>query len=110
MPDGALIGRVGLFAIDWSRREGELGILIGRDHWGKGYGREVARTMLRYGFDTLNLNRIYLRVNADNERGIKAYEAAGFEREGVLRSHMFVEGKYIDMVMMGVLRDEWRRE
>ena len=107
----ASLGNSGLHQIASLHCHAEWGIFIGRpEEWGKGYGREVARTMLRYGFDTLNLNRIYLRVNADNERGIKAYEAAGFEREGVLRSQTFVEGKYVDMVMMGVLRDEWRRE
>lgn len=105
------LGNTGLHRISMLHRHAEWGIFIGRpEEWGKGFGREVARTMLRYGFDTLNLNRVYLRVNADNEGGIKAYEAAGYVDEGLLRSHMFVEGEYRDMRMMGVLRDEWIRD
>jgi RimJ/RimL family protein N-acetyltransferase len=104
----APLGNSGLHRISSLHRHAEWGIFIGRpEEWGKGYGREIARTMLRYAFGTLNLNRVYLRVNADNERGIKAYTAAGFKEEGLLRSHMYVEGTYVDMVMMGVLREEW---
>lgn len=101
------IGASGLHNISAIHRHAEWGITIGRpEEWGKGYGREVARTMLHYAFTTLNLHRVYLRVNADNERGIKAYRAAGFKEEGVLRQHMFVEGQYLDMLMMGALRTE----
>jgi len=104
------LGGTGLHKISSLHRHAEWGIFIGRpEHWGKGLGREVAATILRYAFDTLNLNRVHLRVNADNELGIKAYRAAGFREEGVLRSHHFVEGGYVDVVIMGVLRDEWRR-
>jgi RimJ/RimL family protein N-acetyltransferase len=63
--------------------------------------------MLRYAFHTLNLHRVHLTVNADNEAGIRAYKAAGFVDEGVARQHMFREGEYVDMRVMGVLRHEW---
>ena len=103
------LGTVGFHRISMIHRNAEWGIFIGRpDQWGKGIGREVAAATLRYGFNTLNLNRIYLRVNADNERGIKSYRAAGFKHEGTMRSHTFVDGKYVDLHMMGILRDEWR--
>jgi RimJ/RimL family protein N-acetyltransferase len=103
------LGSSGLHRISMIHRNAEWGIFIGRpDQWGKGIGREVAGAMLRYGFDTLNLHRIYLRVNADNERGIRSYRAAGFKDEGTMRGHIFVDGKYVDLHMMGVLRDEWR--
>ncbi|MBK8205816.1 MAG: GNAT family N-acetyltransferase [Planctomycetes bacterium] len=104
------LGSTGLHRISMLHRSAEWGIFIGRpEEWGKGYGREVARGMLRYGFDTLNLHRIHLRVNADNERGIKAYRAAGFIDEGRQREASYVEGKYVDLVLMAVLRHEWRK-
>jgi RimJ/RimL family protein N-acetyltransferase len=107
--EAAPLGNTGLHGISALHRNAEWGIFIGRpEEWGKGYGREVATAMLRYAFKVLNLHRVYLRVNADNERGIKAYTAAGFQREGVLRQHIFVEGEYLDMVQMGVLRNEWQ--
>jgi RimJ/RimL family protein N-acetyltransferase len=103
------LGTTGLHRISMLHRNAEWGVFVGRpEDWGKGFGREVARTTLRYAFDTLNLHRVYLRVNADNERGLRSYKAAGFVREGVQRAHIFVEGKYVDLVLMGVLRDEWQ--
>ncbi|MCF6228965.1 MAG: GNAT family N-acetyltransferase, partial [Planctomycetes bacterium] len=72
------LGSAGLHRINWLHRNAEWGIVIGRpDEWGKGYGREVARTMLNYAFNSLNLHRVYLRVDANNVIGVKAYEAAG---------------------------------
>ncbi len=104
------LGSTGLHRISMLHRHAEWGIFIGRpEEWGKGYGREVARTTLRYGFDTLNLHRIQLRVIADNERGIKAYRSAGFKDEGRQREASYVDGKYVDLLLMAVLRHEWRK-
>lgn len=103
-----LLGATGLHSISALHRNAEWGIFIGRpEEWGKGYGREVAKSMLRYGFQALNLHRIYLRVNADNESGIKAYRAAGFKDEAVSRQDVFRAGQYVDSLHMAVLREEW---
>ena len=64
---------------------------------------EAARRMLRYAFEELNLNRVMLRVNRSNIGGMKAYEAAGFVQEGVLRQAAFVDGELDDMLVMSVL-------
>lgn len=109
--DDAPLGNTGLNGISAIHRNAEWGIFIGRpEEWGKGYGREVCRQMLNYAFKTLNLHRVYLRALVINERGIKAYKAAGFRHEGVLRQHQFVDGEYVDMVQMGVLCDEWAQQ
>ena len=63
--------------------------------------------IVAYGFETLNLNRISLRVYEYNPRGIKAYEKAGFKQEGVLRQDVYRLGKYWDTIVMAVLREEW---
>ncbi len=103
------LGITGLHRISWLHRHAEWGVVIGRiEEWGKGYGREVGRTIQRYAFQTLNLNRVYLRVNADHLAGIRAYAAAGFVKEGVMREVTFVEGHYVDQVVMGKLRSEWK--
>ena len=78
------------------------------DEWGRGYGGEVTRLMLKYSFEILNLHRVQLHVWADNEKGIRAYETAGFVREGVLREAMMHLGKYCDFLVMGILESEWR--
>jgi RimJ/RimL family protein N-acetyltransferase len=103
-----IIGNVAFFDLQWIHRCAEIGILIGdKTQWNKGYGTETMRLMLKYGFETLNLNRIYLRVYRDNLGGIKAYERAGFVHEGVQRQAIFSEGHYTDVLMMSVLRDEY---
>jgi len=63
--------------------------------------------MLKHGFENLNLNRIFLMVFADNARAIKAYESAGFTREGILRQGIYKNGHYQDLILMSVLRLEW---
>lgn len=103
------IGTISFHQIDWVNRSTEVGILIGeKAYWNQGYGRDAMRLMLRHGFSTLNLNRIYLHVFEDNLRGIRAYERAGFIQEGRLRQDVFREGRYWDVLIMSVLREEWR--
>lgn len=108
-PEGwHLVGNCSFFDIDWRNRSTEIGIFIGDKHfWNRGYGTQVMRLMLKYGFNTLNLNRIYLRVYESNSRGIRCYEKAGFVHEGRLRQALFQDGSYIDMLMMSVIRSEW---
>ena len=66
--------------------------------------------LLQIGFETLNLNRIFLRVDEDNKGGIRAYEKAGFVHEGRFRQGTYRDGEYHDMLIMSVLRSEWNPE
>lgn len=103
-----LIGNCGFFDFDQRVRSAEVGILIGeKTAWNKGYGTEVMRLLLRIGFETLNLNRIFLRVDRDNLGGIRAYEKAGFIHEGCFRQGTYRENHYQDMLFMSVLHSEW---
>jgi RimJ/RimL family protein N-acetyltransferase len=63
---------------------------------------------LKYGFNTLNLNRIFLHVFETNPRAIRAYEKAGFSHEGRKRQAEFKNGTYVDILMMSVLKDEYQ--
>jgi RimJ/RimL family protein N-acetyltransferase len=105
--DGRLIGDCGLWDFDVTGRHANLGISIGeRDFWGKGYGRDAVRLLVDYAFRHHNLVKVCLTTTADNERAIRAYEAAGFEREGLLRRQVWSDGRYQDIIAMGVLRDD----
>ena len=107
--DWYAIGTCGFHNLDWRIRASEVGIAIGeKSQWNKGYGTEVMRLLLRHGFETLNLNRIALHVFDINKRAIRAYEKAGFKREGVQRDAMYLNGKYVDVIIMSVLRKEWQ--
>jgi RimJ/RimL family protein N-acetyltransferase len=86
----------------------ELGIMIGdRDYWGRGYGRETIKLLLDYGFHYLGGRRIELTTHAKNERAIRCYLACGFVEEGRPRQAIWMEGEYIDLVEMSILREEW---
>jgi RimJ/RimL family protein N-acetyltransferase len=102
------IGACGLHGIDWRVRRAELGIAIGdKRYWNRGFGSDAVRTLLRHGFATLNLHRVYLYVFEDNERALKIYQRQGFQEEGRLRDHSYRKGSYRDMIVMGILRSEW---
>jgi RimJ/RimL family protein N-acetyltransferase len=103
-----LIGVTGLHQMDFKNRRAVFGIFIGeKSVWGKGYGTEATALITGYAFETLNLNRVGLEVYEDNERGIRAYERVGFQREGVLRQMMYREGRYWNTILMSLLREEW---
>lgn len=105
-----LIGNCGVFGIELTHRSGELGIMIGnKSEWDKGYGSEAMTLLLRHTFETLNLNRAFLRVYADNVRAVRSYEKAGFVLEGRLREAVYKHGKYDDVLIMSVLRSEWMK-
>lgn len=102
------IGSCGYHQIDWRNRVGEVGIMIGaREYWGRGYGTDAMQALVAWGFYTLNLNRVQLRVFADNARAIRSYQKVGFQIEGRLRQGSFADGAYRDVVWMGVLRQDW---
>lgn len=106
---GAPIGSCGLHRINSSNRSAELGILIGdKSLWGRGYGREAMGLLCGYGFDVLNLNRIGLSVYEYNARGVRCYERLGFRHEGRRRAARFWNGRYWDILDMGLLESEWR--
>ncbi|MEJ2736582.1 MAG: GNAT family protein [Anaerolineae bacterium] len=106
--EGQHVGGAGLSAIDGRTASAEAGLFIGRpDMWGHGLGFDVLQTLLRFGFAQMNLNRIYLRVFAENERAVHLYEKLGFQHEGRWRQAEFRHGRYHDLLWMSVLRDEW---
>ncbi len=102
------VGNVGFMNFDQRARSAEIGILIGeKDYWNKGYGTEAMQLMVGYGFGALNLNRIHLRVYEINPRGVRCYEKVGFQHEGRLRQAYYLEGQYIDILVMSILKKDW---
>jgi RimJ/RimL family protein N-acetyltransferase len=103
-----LIGSCGFMNLKGRDRSAEVGISIGnKAYWNQGYGREAMLLLLKHGFNTLNLNRIYLQVYETNERAIHVYEKAGFVLEGRQRQARYRDGKYIDVLLMSVIKSEW---
>ncbi len=108
LEDQQLIGEVDLDGVLWTHRESFVGIGLGeRDYWGKGYGTDAMRVILKYAFSELNLQRISLNFFDYNPRARRSYEKAGFKEEGRCREFLHRDGKRYDLVFMGILRSEW---
>ena len=108
LADDCLIGFVVLFNLKWSNQSAEMAIGIGdATYRGRGYGQDGLRLILNYAFNELNLYRVGLSVIAYNAPAIRAYERAGFIREGVWRGAVQRNGQRHDMLLYGVLRHEW---
>ena len=108
LDDDKLLGDIDLYVYNWSGRDAFVGLGIGeREFWGKGYGTDVMRVILRYAFTEVNLQRVTLNVFEYNPRAIRSYEKAGFRHEGRMRKVLNKEGKRWDVLFMGILREEW---
>lgn len=106
--DGKLIGNIGTVDLDWMNRKTEIGIMIGeKDHWSRGYGADAITSFIRHLFDELNLNRVELFADSTNHRALKCYERCGFRYEGTYRAYRFKRGRYVDCVIMSILREDW---
>jgi RimJ/RimL family protein N-acetyltransferase len=103
-----LVGTCQLTGIHPLHRSAELRIRLGeRGARGKGVGTEAVRLLLAVGFDQLELHRIFLHVFATNEPARRLYEHAGFRTEGVMREAVLIEGEWLDVVFMAMLRSEY---
>jgi RimJ/RimL family protein N-acetyltransferase len=106
--DGTTIGSIELVNIHGLQGRAEMHLVIGeKEYWSGGYGSDAIRTLLRYAFEELDLRRVWLTPDADNVRARRSFEKCGFKQEGVLRAHRLRFGEPVDMLVMGVLREEF---
>lgn len=106
-----IIGEIGLDGIRWTHGDCFVGIGLGeREFWGKGYGTDAMRIILRYAFTELNLQRVTLDVFEYNPRGVRSYEKVGFVHEGRERGSLLRDGRRWDLIFMGILRADWLRQ
>ena len=99
------IGMVGLYDLHFTARKGEFRILIGDcSSRSKGIGTEVTKMIVKYGFERLNLHRIFLGVTDENKAAIKVYKNVGFEEEGVLKDDIYRNGRYYNSVRMAIIK------
>ncbi|HEV8574303.1 MAG TPA: GNAT family protein [Dehalococcoidia bacterium] len=106
--DGVHIGMCGLHRARPEDRGAELGIMIGdKSFWSNGYGTDTVQTLLTFAFDQMNMYKVALGVFEFNERAQACYRKCGFIEEGRAREEYFQDGRYWDIVRMGILRREW---
>ena len=104
----SLLGFIALSGIEWNNGCAMLAIGIGEaKNRNKGYGTEAIQLLLNYAFNELNLHRVGLNYISFNDAGKHLYGKSGFSHEGTVREYVHRDGKYYDLVYMGVLRTEW---
>lgn len=105
---GDFIGFIHLQDIDWINGVSELGISIGdKKKHNKGFAGEAVALILAHAFNVFNLRRVWVRVVAFNAPALQLFESSGFVKEGVLRQHIFLDGRPHDLVLMGILNTEF---
>jgi RimJ/RimL family protein N-acetyltransferase len=106
--EGVHIGNCGLHHGRPEDRWSELGIMIGeKEYWNRGYGTDAMLTLVRFGFEQMNLHRIALGVFEFNDRAQAVYTKVGFVEEGRERHAYYQDGRYWDVIRMSILREEW---
>jgi RimJ/RimL family protein N-acetyltransferase len=104
--DQRVIGEIG-FNVYSGDRTAELGYAIGKDYWRKGLTYEAAAAIVEWGFESLDLERIFARADVPNAGSWRIMEKLGMRREGIMRRHRVIDGERVDVVFNGLLREEW---
>ncbi|SFD01277.1 ribosomal-protein-alanine N-acetyltransferase [Bacillus sp. 491mf] len=102
-----MIGTCGFIEYDKNHHKAELAYAVSPNYWGKGIATEAAKAFIRYGFETLQLNRIEARCHASNVQSERVMKRLGMQYEGMLRKDMFVKGAYRDTKIYAILREEY---
>ena len=104
--DARQIGGIGL-RVDDQHQHAELGYWLGVPYWGQGYATEAAREMLRYGFEELQLHRIFASHFKHNPASGRVLAKLGMRHEGCQREHLHKWDRFVDSELYGMLRQEW---
>ena len=105
-----VIGEVGLLRMFRPWRCTDMSIIIGeKNTWGKGYGTEAGRLLLKYAFEQLKFHRVSIGVVGFNDRAIRFWKSLGFKKEGVQKDGYYCDNEFSDFVMMSILEDQFKR-
>lgn len=105
--DDVVVGTCCFWGIDLHNRRAHLGIGIGEEHRGRGYGTDATRLMLHYAFVDRGFHRVQLEVLATNDAALRTYQKVGFREDGRMRQAAWVRGAFVDEVYLSVLATEW---
>ena len=105
---GKIAGQIGYNYLDWNDRRTEIGYWLGASFQGKGLITKACRALIDYAFNELNLNRVEIRCGVENKKSRKIPEKLGFREEGIVRQAEWLHDHFIDLVIYGMLAEEWR--
>lgn len=106
--DEVPVGTIGLLSIDQKNKKAEYYIAMGElNYKGKGIAKKASQLILSYGFEILNLNKIYLFTETENIVAQKLFESVGFIKEGLIKQDILSHDKFVDRYVYGVLKEDW---
>jgi RimJ/RimL family protein N-acetyltransferase len=107
--DGDLyVGQVGLMSIDSCSFNARVSCLISStEHMGKGYATKALTLLLEEAFTKLNMNKLWLQVSVPNHRATRVYRKVGFQPEAILKEEYLIDGEFVDMIRMYILKSHW---
>jgi diamine N-acetyltransferase len=105
--DGDMLGLVELVEIDYIHRRAEFQIIIDPAYQGHGYAMVATNLAMNYAFSVLNMHKLYLIVDKENEKAIHIYKKVGFSIEGELKDEFFVDGSYHNAIRMCMFQKEY---
>jgi RimJ/RimL family protein N-acetyltransferase len=105
--DPNIIGEGVLRKSDPQSQEAEIGWAVHDKHWRQGWGFEIGQTLLSYGFDQLNLHRLFARAAPENKASLRIIEKLGMISEGLVREIVFSRGKWWSFQQSSILENEW---
>lgn len=104
---GKYIGGCSINECDVKNRTCVVGIMIGdKEYWGKGYGSDALKVLIKFIFEEVNMNKIKLNVFSFNNRAIACYKKVGFKEEGILKKEIYRNGRYHDEIIMAMFKDD----
>jgi ribosomal-protein-alanine N-acetyltransferase len=106
---GRLIGAIGFLQWPNSDQRAELGYVVNRNVWGKGFVTEAAKALCDFAFKKMNVNRIEAGTMVGHAASQRVLEKCGFAFEGVLRQREFIKGRFIDVSMYSLLRQDYSK-
>ncbi|MCI0357894.1 MAG: GNAT family N-acetyltransferase [Planctomycetaceae bacterium] len=104
---GLLLGTIRL-TLNPVDNHAEMGYWVGKPYWNNGYCTEAARAVVGFGFDKLDLERVYANYMARNPASGRVLAKLGMIQEGLLRRHRRKFGRYEDLIVCGITRAEWQ--
>ena len=104
----SLAGTIGVHRIDWLKRRVEIGYWLGREYEGRGIMTEACRAVITHLFREMELHRVEIRCAVENARSAAIAKRLGFALDGTLREAQLVAGRYLDLHVYGMLRQDWK--
>lgn len=105
---GNIVGSIGYLYFDWRNKKTEIGYWLSKDYEGLGLVTKACSLLINHAFEELKLHKVEICMASINYRSRSIPERLGFKEEGTIRSYEYLNGRYLDRVTYGLLKEEWK--